>query len=140
MIIKSLTPNLLVDDVQNAIEFYIDVLEFTYIMGVDDDKQLYLEYNKTQTLGFAILQKDSTQLMFQSISNANSDLEASLKRDPSITNIALYFEIEGFDEFYEKVKSKAKIVNEPRHTFYGMKEFFIEDNSGNIIGFAEKLV
>jgi uncharacterized glyoxalase superfamily protein PhnB len=140
MNIKSLTPNLLVDSVQESIEFYIDVLEFAYVMGVDDKKQLYLQYDKDQALGFAILQKNSTQLMFQSLSNANADLNSSLKRDKSITNIALYFEIEGFDEFYEKIKNQVTIVNEPRHTFYGMKEFFIQDNSGNLIAFAEKLV
>jgi len=140
MNIKSLTPNILVEDVQKTVEFYIDLLGFAYVMGVDDEKQLYLEYNKDQALGFVILQKESTQLMFQSISNANSDLGASLKRDSSITNIALYFEIEGFDDFYEKIKNIVTIVNEPRHTFYGMKEFFIKDNDGNFVGFAEKLV
>ncbi len=140
MQVKSITPNFLVDSVKESLNFYVDKLGFNYVMGVDDDRELYLEYDPNRDLGFAIIQSGATQVMFQSLLNTNSDLDSNFKTDKGITNAIIYMEIEGFDGFYERVKDSVEIVNEPRHTFYGMKEFYIKDNSGNIVGFAEKLV
>ena len=140
MKVKSITPNLLVSSVKESVAFYTDMLGFKYVMGVDNAKELYLEYDKNQELGFAIIQNEIMQIMFQELSDTNADLGLDLKTDKSITNSIIYIEIDGFDELYENIKEKVEIVNEPRHTFYGMKEFYIKDNSGNIVGFAERLV
>ncbi|RUM67132.1 MAG: bleomycin resistance family protein [Sulfurospirillum sp.] len=140
MVVKSLTPNLLVDDVSQSIEFYTQNLEFSFVMGVTDEKQLFLEFDKNQKLAFAIVAKDGVQIMFQDITNASTDLGLELKSDKNISNSIIYIEIDEFDSFYEKLKEKVSIVNEPRHTFYGMKEFYIKDNNENIVGFAEKLL
>jgi catechol 2,3-dioxygenase-like lactoylglutathione lyase family enzyme len=140
MKVKSITPNLLVSSVKESVEFYTEILGFKYVMGVDDNKELYLKYDKNQELGFAIVQNEINQIMFQEISNTNADLDLDLSIDKKITNAIIYIEIDGFDDFYEEIKDKTEIVNEPRHTFYGMKEFYIRDNSGNIVGFAERLV
>jgi len=140
MKVKSITPNLLVSSVKESVEFYTEILGFKYVMGVDDNKELYLKHDKNQELGFAIVQNEINQIMFQEISNTNADLDLDLSIDKKITNAIIYIEIDGFDDFYEEIKDKTEIVNEPRHTFYGMKEFYIRDNSGNIVGFAERLV
>jgi uncharacterized glyoxalase superfamily protein PhnB len=136
---KTVTPIFLVDEIKSSIEFY-EMLEFRYLMGVDKDKQLYMEYKDGLELSFAIVQNGNVQIMLQSTESVNSDLNQLFQTDKSVTNSINYIEIEGFDHFYQKVKEKVEIVNEPRNTFYGMKEFYIKDNNGNIIGFAEKLV
>jgi uncharacterized glyoxalase superfamily protein PhnB len=140
MQVKSITQNILVESVKESVEFYTMILGFKYVMGVGNDKELYLKYDKSNELGFAIVQNGISQIMFQNIDNTNTDLSLELKIDQDITNSIMYIEIDGFDEFYENIKEKVKIVNEPRHTFYGMKEFYIKDNNDNIVGFAERLV
>ncbi len=137
---KSLSPNLLVEDVSQSVAFYTQKLNFNYIMGVDTDKQLYLQHDPKQPLAFAIVGNGAVQIMFQQLQSASEDLNLSLMRDSKIDNQMLYIEIDGFDTFYDAIKDQVEIVNEPRHTFYGMKEFYIRDNDQNIVGFAEKLV
>ena len=140
MKINSITPLFIVNNIQESIDFYKDVLGFTFIMGIDDDKELYLEYQKEVELGFAIVQNSNFQIMFQAKTNIAIDLNQTFDTDKKIDNNLIYIEIEGFDKYYEDIKDKVKIVNEPRNTFYGMKEFFIRDNNDNIICFAEKLI
>ncbi len=137
---KSISPNLLVEDVSQSVAFYTKKLNFSYIMGVDADKQLYLQYDPDHALAFAIVGNGAVQIMFQQIENASDDLNITLKGDTQINNQLLYIEIEEVDAFYDALKDTVEIVNEPRHTFYGMKEFYIRDNNQNIVGFAEKLV
>jgi len=137
---NSITPLFIVDSVHKSIEFYKDILDFKYIMGVDKDKELYLEYPNSADLKFAIVQSGNIQIMFQEKNNISDDLNQSINIDKNIDNSLIYIEIEGFDEYYEKIKDRVEIVNEPRNTFYGMKEFFMRDNSDNIICFAEKLI
>jgi len=140
MKINSITPLFIVNNIQKSIDFYKDILGFTFIMGIDDDKELYLEYQKEVELGFAIVQNSNFQIMFQAKTNIAIDLNQTFDTDKKIDNNLIYIEIEGFDKYYEDIKDKVKIVNEPRNTFYGMKEFFIRDNNDNIICFAEKLI
>ena len=136
----SISPILIVEDVNDSVEFYTEVLGFDYAMGVDNNKELYLKYEKNKSLGFAIVQNGGVQIMMQELENAKNDGFDNLAIDKDITNATIYIEVEGLDEFYTKVKEEVKIVNDMRNTFYGMKEFYISDNSGNIVGFAEKLI
>ncbi len=137
---KTLAPNLVVNSVNETVKFYTQTLEFNYVMGVDNDKQLYLEFDEAAPLGFAIVQNGKVQVMMQEITNIQNDGFASLQTDISKSNIVLYFEVEELDAYYEKLTESVEVVHEMRNTFYGMKEFYIKDNNGNILGFAEKLV
>ncbi len=136
----SISPNLIVKDVNETVKFYTEVLKFNYVMGVDNEKQLYLEFNETLPLGFAIVQSGKAQIMIQEINNIKDDGFDAVAIDSSISNIALYVEIDALDDYYADLKDKVEIVHDMRNTFYGMKEFYLRDCNGNILGFAEKLV
>ena len=47
-------------------------------------------------------------------------------------------DIEGIDEFHQQMKAKKLEITELKTTWYGMKEFYLKDINGYILGFAEK--
>ncbi|SQA75495.1 Glyoxalase-like domain [Capnocytophaga sputigena] len=49
-----------------------------------------------------------------------------------------YMDIEGIDEFHQQMKAKKLEITELKTTWYGMKEFYLKDINGYILGFAEK--
>ena len=86
---------------------------------------------------YAMLKKDDTELMFQRIDALKEDI--SLFDSDSIgASMSLYMQGKGIDEFYKKLKNKNIQISEMKLTWYGIKEFYIKDNNGYILGFAEE--
>lgn len=52
--------------------------------------------------------------------------------------LEVYIEVENLEDFYNEIKEKVEIVKEFSNTWYGMNEFYIRDNNGYILGFAEQ--
>ena len=46
-------------------------------------------------------------------------------------------ELENLEDFYKNIKDKVDVAKELFTTWYGMKEFYIRDNNGYILTFAE---
>ncbi len=55
-------------------------------------------------------------------------------------SVSFYMEVENLDAFYREIKGKVEVVKELSTTWYGMKEFYIYDNNGYVLGFAEQKV
>jgi uncharacterized glyoxalase superfamily protein PhnB len=86
-------------------------------------------------LAFAILQKGSVELMYQTYASAEKDvptISAQIRKGPSF----LYVEVENLDEIVTAMKG-AEVVIPIRTTFYGAKEIGIRDPAGHIITFAQ---
>lgn len=129
MNLKSVTPNLVVEDVNKTIEYYQSTLGFEIIMTVPE----------CGLFDFAMLKMDNVTIMFQSM---KSYVEALPEyKDQKIGGtIFLYFSIEDLDELYNKVKkAKTEIVVDLHTTFYGMREFTMKDCDGYLLVFAEEL-
>jgi lactoylglutathione lyase len=124
----SLTPNLLVEDVNASVEFYRDVLGFNLMMSVPE----------TGRLDWAQVGNGGANIMLQSLSSAAAEqpVFADMKIGGSL---GLFIVVKGVNELYERVKGKAQLVADIHDTFYGMREFAIQDNSGYILVFAEEL-
>ena len=45
----------------------------------------------------------------------------------------------GLEELFEKIKDEVEIVKGLHEAFYGMKEFYVRDKNGYMLGFAEKV-
>ncbi|MDR1385815.1 MAG: hypothetical protein LBJ67_18480 [Planctomycetaceae bacterium] len=43
------------------------------------------------------------------------------------------------ESFHAELKRKSIPISELKLTWYGIKEFYIKDNNGYILGFAEEL-
>jgi lactoylglutathione lyase len=123
----TLTPNVMVDDIDATINFYRDILGFKVVMSVPDKG----------ALDWVMLGYDDIFLMFQSA-------RSMLKEYPMFNNkpiggsLLFYITVKNVDLMYERIKNSVKIVKNPHVQFYGAKEFAIEDNNGLVLVFAQK--
>ncbi|MEJ0057341.1 MAG: VOC family protein [Bacteroidota bacterium] len=124
--LASLSPNLIVDDVNKAVEYYAQKIGFTLVASVPEQG----------TFNWAMVARDGVTLMFQSLESIKEDMPALQVNSKG--GIGTFFiEMEGIDELYESLKGKADIAFEIRTTFYGKREFGIRDLNGYFLVFAE---
>lgn len=50
-----------------------------------------------------------------------------------------YIRVDDVDKWYETISRKAEVVKQIETTWYGMREFYIKDNNGYILGFATQV-
>lgn len=135
---KKITPNFSVKNVKDTVLFYQNVLGFKLEMVVPNDMNI-IEQNLTEgkIYNYAMMSKDEVFVMFLE--------EKCLKKDiPVFKNITqgasllFYIDVEDLDNIYDFLKDKVEIVKEPEITWYRMKEFYIKDCNGYILGFGEE--
>lgn len=122
----SLSPNLIVANVNHSVQFYTDVLGFTLIASVPD----------TGSLNWAMVQRESVNVMFQTLASIQEDVP-SLNLKAGSAAMTLYIKVKNLDNLLSEVRSKVPIALELRTTFYGAREFAIKDPDGNVLMFAE---
>ena len=123
---NKLTPNLMVEDVHRTIDFYRDVLGFELIASVPEEG----------TLNWAVMKCSSVELMFQSWSSLGNDLPQLRKAMPP-GPVLLYFDVESVQILRQQIEGKVTLLKEIQTTFYGTKEFTIQDCNGFILTFTE---
>jgi uncharacterized glyoxalase superfamily protein PhnB len=127
MTFQSLTPNLVVRDVQASVAFYRDVLGFTLAMSVPDQPPYV----------FAGVQQGPVQIFFNDPAAAAEELPDLLNR-PIGGTLTLYILVSGIDDLFARVAPRAPVVMPMKTQFYGMREFAIADPDGWVITFAER--
>jgi uncharacterized glyoxalase superfamily protein PhnB len=126
--LKSLTPVLIVDEVEPCTEFW------TSRVGFEQTNQVPGDDGK---LVFAILQKDGIELMYQTKASVAADTPGQ-KGELTGHTTALFFTVPSTADLdaLEAALNGAPVVK-PRHkTFYGSTEFYVREPGGNVIGFA----
>ena len=97
-VFKKLTPNLVVDNVERSLAFYVDVLGFSQGVTVPDKFPLV----------FASVVSGDVEVFF-------NDKATALKEYPSFAGTpiglsgTMYIETTGVDAWHERLKSKAPI-------------------------------
>jgi uncharacterized glyoxalase superfamily protein PhnB len=138
MKVNTLTPNLAVADIRQAVQFYCENLGFELVMAVPETQDgIHQQLSDDKTYVYAMLKKDNVELMFQRIDTLKEDISL-FDRDAIGASVSLYMQGKGIDEFYAELKNKNIQITEIRLTWYGIKEFYIKDNNGYILGFAEE--
>lgn len=127
MKLNKLTPNLMVEDVAQTMVFYKDILGFELVMAIPEEG----------SADFAIMKHGEVEVMFQSRQSLSEEIP-NFKEAKIGGSFTLYIEIEGIDDFFSAVKDKAEIVQDMHTTFYGSKEFSIQDTNGYILAFSER--
>ena len=127
---RSLTPNLMVENVNETLNYYRGVLGFEMISSVPATEE--------GELAWAMVRKDDVELMFQEEDNLKKDLPELRHEEPG-GGFTLFLKMEGINALYDQLYEKADIVDEMRETFYGMREFTIRDVNGYYITFAEPI-
>ncbi len=138
MKVNKLTPNFEVKNIRETVGFYESVLGFSLAMAVSESQEgIEQAFTNGKEYVYALVSKDNVEMMFQRTDNFKEDV--SLAKNLSLgASVSFYMEINGIDDFYEQIKSKNIKATDLKTTWYGMREFYITDNNGYILGFAEK--
>jgi uncharacterized glyoxalase superfamily protein PhnB len=125
MPLRKLTPNLLVENVNETVRWYKEVLGFETVMTAPDVGKFV----------WALARRGGVEIMFQ--------LRASLVEEyPQLSDegpggaLTLYIDSDDVKRLYQEVAPKCPPIRALNHTFYGKDEFAIIDCNGFILVFA----
>lgn len=126
--LKNLYPNMIVESVQDTIDFYEKNLGFKANQTVPDENGV---------IWWADIIKDDVTIML----HAKSAIEKEwpiLKCDKITPSLTYYIITDEIGKLYEDVKNKGvSIFMEMQTAPYGAKEFAITDNNKNILVFSQ---
>jgi uncharacterized glyoxalase superfamily protein PhnB len=126
---QKLTPNLIVNDVKAAMDFYRDVLGFQTGFTVPDDPPYV----------FGSVTNGTVELFFNDKKAVAEDYPPLVAR-PIGGTLTLFIEVEGIEELLKAIeKSGAKVVMPLKTQFSGMREFTFEDPEGWVVTIAERV-
>lgn len=134
---KKITTNLMVNDVNKTIDYYVKNLGFKFALGVDHDKNVKLVQLDQTQLVWAIIKKSSVEIMLQQQDNLIDEVPEFKGRTVGGT-FTLYISMNNTQSFYEQIKHKVEIFKELHKTFYGAYEFAIKDLNGYILYFSQQ--
>ena len=123
----SVTPNLLVRNIERSTTFYRDLLGFSVKQTVPDAPPFV----------FVWLERDGVPVFLNDPKAAAHDYDVSSR--PFGGSATLYFVVTDIDGLHAKVASEAGILMPLKTQFYGMREFAVEDPDGHILTFAERV-
>lgn len=129
MKLNSLTPNLMVVDVHQTIEYYEDVLGFTVLKTMPETGS---------DLDWAMVKRNDVILMFQSSSSLRNEIPKLAGAKPG-GGLTLYIKVNDIDNLYQSFKdNEVEIISGIEDTFYETTEFSIIDINGYVIVFSEE--
>ena len=124
--VEKITTVLAVENVQPSLDFWTQRLGFECTVTVPHEN----------TTGFAILEKDGTELMLQSVASILADLGANTG-EVNGRSAALFIEVADLGEI-ERELGDYPIEMARRTTFYGMHEIGVREPGGHFIVFAQR--
>jgi uncharacterized glyoxalase superfamily protein PhnB len=123
--VQKITTVLAVENVQPSVDFWGRLgFEVTVTVPHDD------------TLGFAILVKDGTEIMLQSVASILADLGANTG-EVNGRSAALFIEVADLVAV-EQALAGYPIEMPRRTTFYGMHEIGVREPGGHFVVFAQR--
>jgi uncharacterized glyoxalase superfamily protein PhnB len=134
--LSKITTNLVVPEVNSALDFYERILGFSLLMAVPAGSQEIVTAHVGDTpLAFAIIKRDDVELMLQSRDSLLHELPA-LKRQNGAGSITLYIRVADPRALYEAIRRKVTVLKDLHTTFYGTEEFYVLDSNGYVLTFA----
>ncbi|MGC1906796.1 MAG: VOC family protein [Candidatus Acidiferrum sp.] len=127
MNVKRITPVLFVKEIEPMLAFWVEALGFAKTIEVPHGDKL----------GFVALQKDGTEIMYQTHASLGDDMPLVLeaaKKGPTF----LYIEVDSLGAVLAALK-KYKIEQPERTAFYGMREVGYQDPGGHFVTFAQRV-
>jgi uncharacterized glyoxalase superfamily protein PhnB len=122
-----ITPILFVDAIEPSLEFWVGRLNFEKVAEVPEGNHL----------GFVILKKGDAEIMLQTRESMKKDVSAASQAMLSMTS-CLYIEVDSFTDALERIKG-AEVLVPQRDTFYGMREIYVREPEGQVVGFAARI-
>ena len=125
---QSVTPNLIVRDIDASTRFYRDVLGFPVARTAPDAAPFV----------FVWLERDGVPVFLNDAAAVDADMPGAGTR-PAGGTATMYFTVSDVDAYHGLVAPHARVVMPLRTQFYGMREFAVEDPDGHILTFAQKV-
>ncbi len=126
MIIQSIVPNLMVEDVNATVDFYTKLLGFTFVQSVPENGAFH----------WALVQTGDVQVMFQKEKSIKEEYP-QLEAHSSGGALTLYIRTKNVSELYSEIQNQVNLIKPLGKTFYGADEFAIQDPNGFILTFSE---
>jgi uncharacterized glyoxalase superfamily protein PhnB len=133
---KSLTPNIVVNDVNKTINFYSQILKFEVLMGINEMGESVTENYSQHELIWAFIEKDNINIMFQLRESILVDIP-DIQMFNTNYNV-LFITTDSVESIYNEIKDKVEVVKNIYETFYDTKEFIIKDINNTFILFSEQ--
>lgn len=125
--LKKLTLNLVVEDVNKTVEFYQSILGCFELIETDPKKGRF---------DWAFMRCEDLEIMFQS-KQSLSERITQFKSSENGGSIIIYIEVDNIEYLYAWMKNKVEIIEELHLTPYKMMEFIVRDCNGFILAFAQ---
>jgi catechol 2,3-dioxygenase-like lactoylglutathione lyase family enzyme len=123
-----LTPNLLVSNVEQSLEFYEDVLGFRRGMTVPEQSPFV----------FASVTSGPVEIFLNDRSTASRESPQLQGLAPGGGN-TMFIEVNGIDALHDALAPRVRIVMPIVTQWYGIREFAIVDPDGYVMTFAERV-
>ncbi len=127
MKLNSLTPNVMVGDVNATIEWFKKNLGFELVMSVPEEGNYE----------WAMISRDGVSLMLQTRESIASE-QPEFAGSAIGASMSFFVKVQGLDKIYQHIKDAEAIIKTPYKTFYGMTEFMLRDCNGYYFTFAEE--
>lgn len=135
---KILTPNFSVRNVKESVIFYQNILGFKLEIAVPNGtNSMENEIQDAKEYSTAMMKKDDVFVMFIESNSFEKDTQA-FNGITQGASVLFYVDVSGIDDLYNGLKGKAEIEKEIETTWYGMREFYIKDCNGYVLGFGER--
>ena len=126
MKVRSLTIELMVDNIKKSIEFYQKILGFTPFVQVPEHDPF-----------FVIIKNNSIQIMLYQRQKFAEEIQRfkDLKLGGSIV---IYLEVDEIKKVFKEIKNHVKMIQQMHDTDYGTSEFSFEDFNGYVWMLSER--
>jgi catechol 2,3-dioxygenase-like lactoylglutathione lyase family enzyme len=125
--LNTLTPNLVVADVERSVTFYRDVLGFVLEQSVPG----------VPPYAFAMMRAGDIHVFLNEPAAAAAEYPSFSDR-PIGGTLTLFFAVTGIADAWAALKDRVDVVMALEQKWYGMTEFAFLDPDGYVITFAER--
>ncbi|RKR07870.1 putative glyoxalase superfamily protein PhnB [Maribacter vaceletii] len=126
--LESLTPNIMVKDVNATLDYYTNNLGFKLIDTNPESGKYEWGYVMLDNVGMMFQEEKSLKTEYKEIE--------PLKVGGALT---FYIRIKDINSYYNQIIKKTNIIKPINKTFYGTNEFAIMDKNGFILTFSETI-
>jgi catechol 2,3-dioxygenase-like lactoylglutathione lyase family enzyme len=138
--LKKFWTNTMVADLHRTITFYRDVLGFEHVMSVPAaSEEVLFQYDPARPLVYTLLKQGEIELMFQERESLKENVPAFGPAPEIGATMTFYFRVEDVDAVAAKVREHCVIVRGLHDTFYGMREIYVRDPDGYVLGFSQEI-
>jgi catechol 2,3-dioxygenase-like lactoylglutathione lyase family enzyme len=129
--VQSIVPILVVDRIEPSLSLWVDRLGFEVVAEVREGEEL----------GFALLARGETQLMYQTRASLQGEVDRGELPPAAIPGGAtwsvVYLRVDDLEEVRGRLQGVELLVPH-RRTSYGAEETWLREPGGHLVGFAAR--